>query len=340
MLPNTPHRAFVFFLIAAVLAIPLSMLKALMQDGSPPLLRADEPIGAVSRTGGEPPLLAARHTFDAPRRRAAAPIAPAEPQPVRFGGGQVMLLQVAQLADDQTRFNADRAMRDLRAQGPRAVADLERALRSADRQQRQLAAAVLRTIDAYRPSDAMLKVCVEGLRHDVLPYDRARHRYNTVYNAADGVRYLLRHAEAARRELIAALGGTDWQQRFLAAYVLGATGRGAAVNRAAPILIAQLRDNDVPGDALMAAEALYGFGPAVEPTLRRSRPLAADDQQARLIDLILLNLADPPKNQSQLRARKPLHNVTTLHHDPVIEHRFRGIQWQTGDPRAAHHQAG
>jgi hypothetical protein len=228
---------------------------------------------------------------------------------------------IADLADDDVRWNAHRAMWRLRKIGSAAEEQLEAALFSHDWQQRQIAAHCLRGLEGYEPSDRMLEVTVEGLRDDDLPSEGRRdHRgaYTYVFNAKSGTEYLLGHAEAAGPFLLDGLRSDDAQQRFLSAFILGHAGLTSGLPEGAPILLEHLRDNDIGGDAIMSAAALYRFGPDVMPHLLAALP-DADAQQAQLVNLILLDLTDPPENEQELRARKSMQNVTSVCYDPVLE---------------------
>ncbi|MDH3585189.1 MAG: hypothetical protein OER86_13340, partial [Phycisphaerae bacterium] len=197
---------------------------------------------------------------------------------------------VGQLRSDHVRWNAQRAMWRLQAIGPPATRSLEKALASTDYQQRQLAAHVLRYFSHHLPSQRLLAVTIEGLQDDALPEEsvgRDRLSYTYVWTAREGVEYLLDHATTAERLLRGALETTDRQQRFLCAYVLGMRGRVESIQEAAPILVDHLRDNDIPGDALMAAKALYRFGAAVQPLLRHALAASKDQQQSQVLKLIL-----------------------------------------------------
>ncbi len=228
---------------------------------------------------------------------------------------------VEQLRDDDVRWNAMEASESLRRLGWRAVPALESALASEDWQQRQMAADVLRSVAGYKPSPAMLRVEVEGLRHDELPRQRrGRRAYTFVFNAKRGAEHLLRHVREAEPLLTAALVSEDQQQRFLCAYILGCAGRDEHAAAVAGVLLPHLRDNDVRNDAIMAAAALYRLGPKVRPYVVAARP-SADRQARQLIDLILINLDEgPPQTWEELDARKRMHRVTRLRHDPVAQH--------------------
>ena len=238
---------------------------------------------------------------------------------------------VGDLRDDPFRFNAMEAMWRLRDFGDAALPALREALASEDWQQRQMAAHLLRRMDPDPPGDAMLRVCVEGLANDGLPYGPRRRpggrgSFTYVNNANAGVLYLIEHAAAAEPWLLEAIEGGDAQQRFLAAFVLGTAGRGEHAAVVADALLPHLEDNRIRGDGLMAGSALFCLGIEIEPHLRAARP-TADEQAGPVIDLILRNLHDPPDTQEKLWARSPPPDQRLLSrrfHDPIYEYRFEG----------------
>jgi len=203
---------------------------------------------------------------------------------------------IRDLADDDERDNATRAMPELVALGAAAVPALLRALDSPDRQQRQLAAAVLRRIDGLTPSRRLLEVTVEGLGHDGIPDNRMPY----VFNAAEGADYLARHVDAAADALVRALDSDDAQQRFLAAYVIARTGRTWALARTCGLLIEHLEDNDVPNDASLACQALFGLGAPALPYLREQAE-SPEPQQRRLAMRLADDIRGAPAGPSRAR---------------------------------------
>lgn len=197
---------------------------------------------------------------------------------------------IADLAADDHRWNADRAMRLLRDADPAAVPALEAALESADWQQRQFAAHVLRRVPGYEPSDAMLRVCAEGLRDDALL--QGPRTYTWVNNAQEGAVYLQRVGPRAARFVTPGLSSADVQERLLCAAVAGFAGCHDLADRAVPILLDHLRDNTMTGDAQIAAPALFRFGPDIIPWLEPFEH-SEDRQQRALVRLILHHLRTP-----------------------------------------------
>ncbi len=187
---------------------------------------------------------------------------------------------IRDLADDDERENATRAVALLLRMGRAAIPALDAALGSRDAQQRHFAAEILRRIEGDRPSSRLLEVTVEGLRDDDVPDDRGARPY--IYNAMAGVDYLSRHIDAAAAPLLRALWSRDGQQRFLAAYVIARTARRWDVDRVTELLIEHLQNNNVRHDASLSCEALFRLGPPALPHLRRYL-LSRDAQQRRLV---------------------------------------------------------
>ncbi len=259
---------------------------------------------------------------------------------------------VAMLRDDDVPWNATRAMTKLCVLPESPIKELQQALDSDDWQQRQLAASLLwkllqpaqhegdtgdipewrRTLNA-KPTSRLFEVTIEGFRADALPYDRRTRRYTPVFNAADGLRYLVPHAADAHTILEAGLDSDDRQQRFLCALALGLGSVSDSADKVAPILLPHLRNNDIADDARWATAALYRLGDAVIPLLNDARP-TADDQQASLIDLIILDLTDPPESRAEEIARSDLNTITQTTYDPATANPLSyPIHWLRELPR-------
>ncbi|MCB9838950.1 MAG: hypothetical protein H6813_06385 [Phycisphaeraceae bacterium] len=245
---------------------------------------------------------------------------------VRWAEGASEAELIGALRDDDIRWNAHAAINELRERGYGAVPALEKALGSDDWQQRQMAAELLRRIDGYVPSDRMFVVCVEGLADDALPWGDSPRTFTHVDNAYGGVEYLIGHAEAAEGYLAAGLHSVDAQQRFFCAYALGMAGRSGYAGPICEALAPHLNDNNIIGDATLATRALYLTGDAVAPHLRAARK-RADDQGLKAIELILLDLSDPPVSIDEMRERGAGTDLTCLVHDPAVQDvRIRGMQ--------------
>lgn len=195
-------------------------------------------------------------------------------------------LLIADLGDDDRVGNAETASERLRLLGDMPVARLQAALKSSDWQQRQIAASLLRENPWADVTGDLLRVTVEGMRDDGLP---SGSRYTNVYNAVDGLRYIVEHAAEAEGFLIDGMRSNDEQERLLCAAAAGLGGRHDLLDEAFPILAEHLKDNDVGEDAVLAARGLAGFGPDIVPLLD---PLAGspDRQQRDLAQFLILRV--------------------------------------------------
>ncbi|MEO6595325.1 MAG: hypothetical protein ABIP94_11280 [Planctomycetota bacterium] len=224
---------------------------------------------------------------------------------------------IKDLRHDDIRWNASAGSTALERLGKGPIPALEAALRSLDLQQRQLAAQVLRrrcSRDGDTPSADLLRVSIEGLSSDICQQLRAL-EYGVVSASA---RFIVQHAELAQVPLRVGLGSGDGQQRFLCAFLLASAGLTDDYGVVARELVQHLADNQIGGDALMAVYGLYRLGAAALPIVRLWRP-HVDAQARSLLDLVEMDLRQPPKDRSALYERGRLHRVTGIYHDPAIE---------------------
>ncbi len=216
---------------------------------------------------------------------------------------------IADLADDTIPENATRAHDTFvfERRYPRRLLQpaLERALYSADHQQRHLAAELVRRLvgfSQYDENDAaplqLARVSVEALYYDRLPADPHSHPGPTWTragrNEASAAAWLIRRRDDARRvwpELRSALTAADGQARFLAAVVLAASGATTDTARLVPILVPHLRDNDIPSDANLAGFALAAIGPSVLPHLDALGDHAIDRQARGWLERVRADIA-------------------------------------------------
>ncbi len=196
------------------------------------------------------------------------------------------------LRDDDTRNNADRGLMLLEALGDTGVNALRRALDSDDWQARQLAAAALRAAWRNGPSTCLpdrrlIRVSVEALRDDV--HLGANACWTLHGNAQDSFSFLLAVGRPAIPWLLHAIESDDPQQRVLAAALAAATGDRYSRDRAAPVLVAHLANNQVDRDARTSADALLRMGGLAIPHLTKAVD-SADEQQRELARLIWMNI--------------------------------------------------
>jgi hypothetical protein len=233
---------------------------------------------------------------------------------------------IADLRSDAIRWNAHCALAailyytsDEFRYNQKLYAALENALDSDDWQQRQIAADILRNSKDYQPTDRLVEVTVEGSRDDDLPgWFLGEGKMILLFNATEGMRYLLKHPKVGTPFLEAALESDELQQRFLAAFILGATGRAAKVERTVEILLPHLKNDSVRLNACLATHALYHLGKAAVPLLTPYRD-GEDEQLRSAIRLILLDLESPPQTAGELLNRKKLHNLSPKKPDPAVK---------------------
>ena len=220
---------------------------------------------------------------------------------------------VLALKDDGERYNGYHAVQHLTELGPLTFNPLFDALESQDRQQRQFASVVLGRIPGAPRTSRLYDIWVEGLADDGNWSSRTG-----VRNASAAIRRLMFEARSARPQLIGALRSPDPQQRYLSAYILGASGQSDLAPVVAPVLLPHLRDNDISGDAVGAAVALYRLGGAVEPFLTAALD-EADEQQRSAIELILWDLDTPPVTSYDFDQRRELCKLSDRFRDPLVE---------------------
>lgn len=225
---------------------------------------------------------------------------------------------VLALCDDGIPRNALAALWELEFAGRAAVAPLEAALASWDAQQRHLAAVALRRLGA-EPIPRLVDVSVEALRRE---WNAPWIGTLLAAPAAGAVRWLAQHPDAAQAALRRALGSDDAQQRFLAAFLLATGGSGVDQGFVVRELVGHLADNDIEGDAVMACHGLYRLGNAVLPALRSWRA-HVDEQARQLIDLVELNLVQPPATEQDFVHRQSMHRATDVYRDPSLHYDVR-----------------
>lgn len=219
---------------------------------------------------------------------------------------------VTDLADDDIKWNATTAMAALRRIGAPAAPLLEEGLYSSDAQLRTYCELLLRGMDGP-PTSALLEAVV-----DRLSSERPRDFSSAMKAVQPRVLYLEKHTRAALPYLYRGLRSEDASQRFLCAYLLACDGDTFTIAETCPLLIEHLADNQIAGDALMSAHALYRLGAPALPFVRGAMGQTSG-QALSLLQLVELDITDPPRDESELRARRRLHNVTGVYYDPVIE---------------------
>jgi hypothetical protein len=208
------------------------------------------------------------------------------------------------LREDNADRNAFRALEFLREMGSAGKRALEHSLLSPDYQERQLAATELRNMclrwtehgreRTSTPSDALLRVTVEGLQDDSKLWKSC-----ATYNAYVGVHFLSYFPEVTAPYLKVGLASTDEQQRMLCAS-LAARGRHRELyDRAVPILVSHLADNATFGDGRFVAPALVAMGQDALPSLMQLTSMG-DPQQRAAARAILAHLEPAATNRASV----------------------------------------
>lgn len=260
---------------------------------------------------------------------------------------------ISELRDDDIRSNAEQAMRAILRYPTSPVERLYEALDDPEWQTRQIACHLLwsirtlherlastnndmvdttsryarsqRDLPAWRQSEyppvtkRLVEVTIEGLRDDQTPYERVDRRALMYTNAAHGLFRLIPIAHDWIPQLREALHSDDNQQRLFAAMIAGRAGIASLVEPAAAELLPHLRDNDIREDAKFAVWALGGFDRELLPILQRAIP-TADPQQRDLMQLLMLDMIDPPTTLAEREERgRRYNNISRSVHDPVTE---------------------
>ena len=164
----------------------------------------------------------------------------------------------------------------------------------------------------------LVRVTIEGLRHDTTPYNHPKRRALMYTNAKFGTIALIPVAHLWTVELDEAMESDDGQQRYLAAHILARAGVVQSIERAAEILLPHLRNNNIRSDANFSVYALAGFGDELEPILKKALP-AADEQQRDLIMLLLWNIREPAMSEADRIKRSRFNSITKNRYDPSQE---------------------
>lgn len=199
------------------------------------------------------------------------------------------LVRVMCTRDEQGLY-LDAAER-LARMGAESTPALERCLSSEDWFKRQVAAYALRLTVGYVPTERMLTVVVEGLGDDDLPRKELRERGPgfLIFNARQGLEYLILHIARAVPLVRGGLTSSDMQRRFVCAVVIAASRTSEDSLRAIEILTTHLKSNEIQGDAAIAEIALGLMSPAAVMPLRESL-YRMDAQGQEAIERVLRTL--------------------------------------------------
>lgn len=212
---------------------------------------------------------------DAQERRMVADLLRSMPA-IGAPNDKLLRISVEDLRSDDRRWNARAASDYLLGNLEAAKPFLISALHSDDRQQRDA------ILDLLRETETQGTVLEELLGESIRSFGMG----NGYRRSRIAFLFLLRNAATAEPRLAEAMAGSDPRARLLAAVVAGCANRADLLPTAVPILVEHLADNNVTGDAIVAARALWGFGPSVVPFLEPYRA-NGDTQQRRQVEYIL-----------------------------------------------------
>jgi len=216
---------------------------------------------------------------------------PLEPATIESRTPRELARLVEDLRDDEIKGNAGRAVEALRVAGPEALEPLQRALRSNDFQQRQLAGVVLAGRKDAPATQPFADVLVEGLGDD--DPDAPVHGSIDIYTGFD-LQTCCREVLSTRPALFALAlprlaplvdAPNDWL-RFNVARVFAAQRSEVAREPVLATLIGHLADNLDSRDGRISLRAIAGFGADALPALERTWPGQDDQQRALLGHLI------------------------------------------------------
>jgi hypothetical protein len=236
---------------------------------------------------------------------------------------------IEQLRDDDIRGNLLNAQSALFTHPDLTPEFLYNALNNEDWQIRQVVCQFIwnqSSDQRFVITENLVRVTIEGLKDDTTPFDRARHRGLVYFNASFGVGKLIPIARDWSHLLVPILESDDGQQQFLAAYILARGGVYESVERISEILLPHLRDNTIREDAKFAVYALGGMGPELLPYLKDAL-ITADAQQRDLVQLLIVDIMDPPITQSEIESRARYNTITQTVHDPAVQQPGRTWSW-------------
>lgn len=217
---------------------------------------------------------------------------------------------VGELGSDRVMHNAMQCAHLLQDHFPESADALEQGLWSPDYQCRHISAHLLRNPGRHRPqktdpanvpvvwssppSDRLLEICVEALGNDI----SHGFSYTGISNALDSLAFLGLHAGRAAPLLGPVINDRDPQRSLLACVIVVEAGISALIDRAGQTLVDHLRDNDVEGDAVVAAATLLKMGPPaiayLEPVLDSTPGVPVDPQLLATAELLVRKLRGDP----------------------------------------------
>ena len=212
-----------------------------------------------------------------------------------------------ELRSDATRWNAEAAISLLRTLWPESRQVLEEELVAGDGQSRVVAGGILRA-KLKTPTPLLLEATVREMHDD----SDQPGWYLREGNAMIAVHYLIKWHRPAREFVIAALDSADPQQRMLAAVVAAYARYHGCEDKVVAILAWHLQDNEIMGDAGLAARALYELDAAGVPFMKPW--LDHEDPQVRAVMANLVERIQHP-DRTWDTCEHPMPKLTSKTHD-------------------------
>jgi hypothetical protein len=229
---------------------------------------------------------------------------------------------IQDLASDEVGSNLGSARWFLREHLERATPSLIAALtsgfkdqrHSGDEQQQEAIEGLLRSATVSRDvSERLVRLALDDLRVT-----------RSWYRTGEAFRYVLRTAPLCESILAEGMKSDDARVRLLSAAAAGCTQRTALLEQAAPLLIEHLGDNLIRGDAVVAARALWGFGPGVIPHVKgvlakesaRAGTAGGDEQRRQALHYLLARF-EGRETLGSLQRRWPLARLTLARVDAM-----------------------
>lgn len=216
------------------------------------------------------------------------------------------------LRSDDRRWNHARGYSLLAEHAIALRGELTARIDSPDEQERRAAQDLLWASDRNEPLDRATR----GRLLEAAIADLALTQRSGV--ATEAFHRLFAHADESAALWTAALDAADARTRLFAAALFGCAGRSEAVERAAPILIAHLADNEISGDGMLAARALWGFGDAALPAIDAALAGGRLDEQARQALGYLADRRRTTLSAVVLHKRYPLARLTFSARDALV----------------------
>ena len=239
---------------------------------------------------------------------------------------EVWDIVLSHFKDDSWRMNLEAAIRACRRRPAVTRRFMEHALHESDPQllREVVSAFLIENYNEFRPE---LNGLVLGQLAEFSGNRPALRLSNNHYRgmySTNHQEWLVHHGEALHDELLEWLLGEDPERRAIAAYVFARRGWHGHDTMVCETLIHHLASDDREGNAFLAANALLQFGNRALDPLHAARGLR-DKQAETFVELLILDITDPPTSPQELRQRKMvlpgLREICPTCFDPLFEHR-------------------